>query len=331
LKINIIRNQKAVSNAVWAFAIVVLLIVSAFAFVEMFGMPNLTGGNANNNQWNPTPTKAPVAGMVNVDKPLKMNFANIYGGGALTGTTSAIQVYQQDGVTASGSALTIAASTTTSALSYSSGTHLVIAYHYSTTDYMFWSIIVPQMNQADAQSLTTNAIDLQGFNVPTLTDTLTHSNGTSISDGQQMNVTAAPTGSLTYAWFVSATNTGFLTSHDATYNTDNKAVVWCTVSGTGYTSVTLSGFDGKITRGTTDYYYKVIDPTSISMYKVGNNAVLPGTGSFNFGYTAIGYTGTGTTIQLYLDIYSDPSYMQNYGSYGPYSSTLAEQTVTAVV
>lgn len=326
----LIRNRKAASNGVWAFAIVITLIISVFAAVYMGIIPTGTQAPNNINPGN-NPTIAPASGMSNVDKPLKLNFANIYGGGALTGTTSAVQVYLADGVTKSGAALTIASSTTSTALAYPSGTHLVIGYTYSTTDYMFWNIVVPQMNTADAQSLTTNAINLQGFNVPTLTDALTHSNGTALTDGSQMNVTAASTGSLTYSWFVSAANTGFLTSHDAVYNTDNKAVVWCTVSGTGYTSVTLSGFDGKITRGTTDYYYKVIDPTVISMYKVGNNYIIPGTGSMTFGYTAVGYTGTGTTIQLYLDIYSDPTYMQNYGSYGPYSSTLAEQTITAVV
>jgi hypothetical protein len=321
-----IKDRHAKGNAVYALAIVIVLVIAGFGYLMFFNSPS-----GNNLIPGITPTQAPVSGMSNVDKPLKLNFANIYGGGALTGTTSVIQVYQQDGVTKSGAALTIASSTTTTALSYPSGTHLVIGYAYSTTDFMFWNVVVPQMNSADAQSLTTNAINLQGFNVPTLTDALTHSNGTALTDGTQMNVTAAPTGSLTYSWFVAATNTGFLTSHDAVYNTDNKAVVWCTVSGTGYTSVTLSGFDGKITRGTTDYYYKVIDPTVISMYKVGNNYVIPGTGSMTFGYTAVGYTGTGTTIQLYLDIYSDPTYMQNYGSYGPYSSTLAEQTITAVV
>lgn len=327
---NFIKNRHATSNGVWAFAIVIVLIVSVFAAVYMGIIPT---SSPQQNNVNPggNPTMAPVAGMSNVDKPLKLNFANIYGGGALTGTTSAVQVYLADGVTKSGAALTIASSTTSTALAYQSGTQLVVGYAYSTTDYMFWNIVVPQMNTADAQSLTANAINLQGFNSPTLTDALMHSNGTALTDGSQMNVTAAPTGSLTYSWFVAAANTGFLTSHDAIYNTDNKAVVWCTVSGTGYTSVTLSGFDGKITRGTTDYYYKVIDPTAISMYKVGNNYVVPGTGSMTFGYTAIGYTGSGTTIQLYLDIYSDPSYMQNYGSYGPYASQLAEQTVTAVV
>ena len=322
----LLKNKKGLTTIGGVVIIVAMLLIGGLAYAFLASTPK-----TNILLQGTTPTQAPVAGMSNVDKPLKLNFANIYGGGALTGTTSAVQVYLDDGVTKSGAALTIASSSTTTALAYPSGTQLVVGYAYSTTDYMFWNIVVPQMNSADAQSLTTNAINLQGFNSPTLTDALMHSNGTAITDGSQMNVTAAQTGSLTYSWFVAAANTGFLTSHDAIYNTYNKAVVWCTVSGTGYTSVTLSGFDGKITRGTTDYYYKVIDPTAVSMYKVGNNYVVPGTGSMTFGYTAIGYTGSGTTIQLYLDIYSDPSYMQNYGSYGPYSSTLAEQTVTAVV
>jgi hypothetical protein len=320
---HLISNRKAIGTVLG----VVMIMVIAFAcigtvlYANGHGWFNGTGtNNQNNNIFGGNPSQAPT-GDQSVNKPLKLVMTNIYGGGALTGTSSVVQVYLADGVTKTGSALSLSSSSCTTTLSYPSGTHLVVGYAYSTTDFMFWNVVVPTMSQADATSLTVNTISLQGFNSPAITESATHSNGTAITTTQVMNVTTSPTGSITNSWYVSAANTGFLTSHDAIYNTDNKAVFWTVVSGTGYTSITLSGFDGKITRGTTDYYYKVIDPQTISSYKVGNNYVLPGTGSFTFGYTAIGYTGSAATIQNYIELYSDPAYLQSYGTYGPYSSS----------
>ena len=143
----LLKNKKGLTTIGGVVIIVAMLLIGGLAYAFLASTPK-----TNILLQGTTPTQAPVAGMSNVDKPLKLNFANIYGGGALTGTTSAVQVYLDDGVTKSGAALTIASSSTTTALAYPSGTQLVVGYAYSTTDYMFWNIVVPQMNSADAQS-----------------------------------------------------------------------------------------------------------------------------------------------------------------------------------
>jgi len=324
-----VNEEMAKTSKNWMYAayliIGILVVGSYMGYINFTQNPAapVTPGQGITNPTNPPNT----SGMVSATKDLKIVMANGFSGAALTGTTNAVKIYSADGKTIL-ETCTLSSGSCTTANAYASGTSLVVYYFYSTTEFMFWNVVVPQMSQADAQSLTTNQISLKGFTVCTLTDTETHSNGTALTDGTVMNATTNPTGSITYSTFVVADNTGFIDSFDPVYGVHNQAVIWATVSGGSYTSVSLSGFDGKITKGTTDYYYKVIDPNSISKEKVGNNYVLSGSQSFTFSYTAIGYTGSTTVLQMYLYIYSDPAYLNSFGSYGPYASQLSEQTVT---
>ncbi len=135
---------------------------------------------------------------------------------------------------------------------------------------------------------------------------------------------------MTYSLFVSADNTGFQESQDPIYNIPEKAIVWVKFSGTNYENIAVTGFDGKITKGTADYYYKIITPTGITKYKVGNNYVLSGSAAISYTLDLSGYSGDAATMQIYAKVYSDQGYFNTYGSYGPSVVELAEQTVTLI-
>lgn len=57
---NLIRNQRATGNAIYAFGIVIILVIAAFAYLVYFNVPSQN----NVNPWNPAPapTQAPVSG-----------------------------------------------------------------------------------------------------------------------------------------------------------------------------------------------------------------------------------------------------------------------------
>jgi hypothetical protein len=192
---------------------------------------------------------------------------------------------------------------------------------------MWWQITVPQMASVDAEQASTIPIQLEAFSTNTYTDSLIHGNGTAITDGQQCNTTEYATSTLTYSWYGATDNCGFMTSHDPVYDIDLKAQIWVTLTGSGYETIQLTGFDGKRTAGSTDYYYKTITADELTKWKVGNNYVLSGAGSFTFGYSAAGYTTNSTTLQIYLEIYANEDYFAANVDYGPYDAAVAEQTV----
>ena len=100
--------------------------------------------------------------------------------------------------------------------------------------------------------------------------------------------------------------------------------------GTNYENVILTGFDGAYEKGSSMYYYHVLDPTEISKYKVGNNYVYDGAGDFTWTVDLTGYTGDAADMQIYLEVYSDPEYHKSFGSFGPEAVELAEQTVNLI-
>lgn len=272
------------------------------------------------------------ADLTSATKPLKVVLVDELAGGNPDGTI--MYVYDTNGKTKL-ETLTLSSGSATTANSYSSGRALVFQYYYDTTidAYKFWPVTVPQMTRADAESLTTNSLTLKTREAGAYTDSLITSSGITITDGLAFNVTGSSndTGTMTYSLYTTSDNTGYPSFHDTAYEVDLKPVVWATLSGTGYDTVSLSGFDGAFEKGSTMYYYKVISDDAISKYKVGNNYVLPGASSVSFSWNCVGYANTTTsnpTLQLYTEIYSSPTYMQQFGAYGPYPFAATEQTMT---
>ena len=282
--------------------------------------------------WFETPSPAPSpgptpGGSVDVTKPLKIVGVDELAGGNLDGTTSAIKIYDSDGKTLL-ETLSFSSGSCTSSASYSSGKTLWILYYYDTTidAYHYWQITVPQMSPADAQSLTSNTVTVKTREAGAYTDSLITSSGLTITDATYLNTTGSSngTGTMTYTFYTTSDNTGYSSFHDPIYNIDLKMIVWATISGTGYSSISLTGFDGAFEKGSTMYYYKVISDNDISKYKVGNDYIYPGSGSISFAWNAVGFSNSTTsvpTLYLYLKIYSNANYMQQFGSYGPYAFT----------
>jgi len=283
------------------------------------------------------PETTPPAGLLIVSKTLKFVFLDKFAGAAPSGTGG--YLYDSAGATQlEGASNAISSGAWTTSNSYASDTALLLKYVYDTSndDVYFYPFTVPRMSSQDAQSLSTNTITVKVFALPTLTDALYDSGGNTHADAGVWNKTtgAAPgvsTATATYSWYVSADNKGYMTSYDPQYKVQLKPVIWVTMSGTGYENCILLGFDGAYQKGTTMYYYHVLTDVELTKYKVGNDYLYAGSGSFSWTVNLAGYSGTAVTMQIYLYVYSDPVYHQQFGSYGPYAVQLAEQTQTLTV
>ncbi|MFA5365717.1 MAG: hypothetical protein WC325_11105, partial [Candidatus Bathyarchaeia archaeon] len=252
--------MKASEKKMAALAIFILLLGAAWYsgwLGDIFGsgVPTLPGPSGGTGQVaNPTDQQS-------VNKPLKIVGVDELAGGALDGTTSAITIYDSDGKTILETG-TFSSGTLTTGVSYQSGKVLWIKYYYDTTidAYKFWQVTVPTMTKADAESLTTNQITLKTREAGAYTDSLQTSTGTTITDGLDFNTTgsANDTGTMTYTFFTTTDNTGYPEFKDPIYNLDMKAVLWAEISGTGYSSISLTGFDGSFEQGSTMKYYKYI-------------------------------------------------------------------------
>lgn len=307
---------------------IVALAAIAILAAVMFGVITLPQiGDQSIIPTTPT-TPQTQAGMIPVTKQLKLNCVNEFGGGALVGTTDAIAIFDSDGQTAL-ETLTLASGTVTTANTYQSGKTLWIKYYNDATidAYNFWQVTVPQMTPQDAQALTINTITLKSREGAAYTQGLMTSMGNTLVNGSFIDTagTSNDTGTMTYSFYTTTDNTGYPEFFDPLYNIDMKPIVWAELKGVGYSTFTLTGFDGGFEKGTTMYYYKVINPDSISKYKVANSYVHEGSGAVTFGWNCIGYANQSktdvVTLNLSLKIYSNANYMQQYGSFGPYAET----------
>jgi len=317
----------ALKNEQW----IVIILVGLLAAGLYFGYITIPGTTIGPNPL-PGATNPPsTAGKVNVDKTVTFVVRDELAGSGVDGT--ALYVYAADGTTLL-ETCTLSSSKIATSITYPSGTQLWIKYYYDTTidSYKFWSVTVPQMNAADADSATTNQVTLSTREAGAYTDSLITSTGTTITDALAFNTTGSANDSSTwtYSWYTTTDNTGYPSFHDPLYNIEVGPVLWAVVSGTGYDTVNLNGWDGSFEKGSSMYYYHVLTQDQVSKQKVGNTYTLPGANSFSFGFNAIGYsnaTTSYTTVQLNLEMYSSPSYMQQFGAYGPYNFIGPEQTV----
>ena len=321
----------ALKNWEYAAILIGILFVAA-VYMGYININGITPPNAGPQVTAPDRITNP-AGQVTATKQLKVVVIDELAGGAVDGTTNAVVVYDSDGKTTL-ETLTLSSGAATTANSYPSGKQLVFKYYYDTTidSYKFWSVTVPTMSAADAESLTTNNVVLRTREAGVYTDSLITSAGTTITDGLEFNLTGTGNDTLTatYSMYETTDNCGYPSFHDTIYNVDLRPMIWATLSGGQYDQISLSGFDGSFAKGSTQYYYKYITDNDISKYKVGNDYVYPGANAFSFSWNAVGFantTTTETTLQLWFKVYSSADYMQQYGAYGPYSFTGSEQTV----
>jgi hypothetical protein len=216
---------------------------------------------------------------------------------------------------------------------------------------MWYEITVPRLASGDAQSLTTNPINLKDFTICTLTDDLKDSGGNTISDAGTFNKTAVTeTPTFTYSYYVASDNTGWMTSYDPIYGLDQNVVLYVKISGTNYEFVEMTGFDDVFEKGSALYGYKTLYAYSladdgdggalkvvreVTKWKIGNDyyedasgSTWDGSGTIRYGLDLTGYTGDVAVMQLYLYANSDADYFKSTGNYGPNKVELGEHTVT---
>ena len=269
------------------------------------------------------------AGTVPVNKQLDFALTDRYGGSALTSKTLLVH----DGTTHEQleSLTTGADGTINTGFSYPSGTRLDV-YYEDSNDKMWWDVVVPEMNEKDAEASTYNVIPLKAFAIGTYTsDSLNYANGTAIADTGNIYKSNTSTPHLTYKLANTGNdNTGLMSSHDPLYNMDFNVVFYMSFSGTGYESVLVYTFPNDYTLGTTHYVAQTIDPYKLTKHKVGWEYKSLGTNDISFWLDLSGIeTGDAVTMQIYVYAYSSVAWHQAHGgNYGYEAVQLAEHTVT---
>lgn len=298
---------------------IVLIVVLAGPNIGKIDLEGLFSGFGGPDQ---------VDAKVPVDKPLTLVLMNKYAGSVIASKT--IDIYDSDGFTKLETVTIGAGGTGDSALPYPSDKTLYFRYEDSN-DKMWWKVAVPRQNEQDAEALSKNTMKLDAFAIGTYTsDSLKHG-ATSINDAGNYNFTASGTTmSFTYSLAnTGADNTGLISSYDPVYDMKWCPVVYVTFSGTNYETVLVYGFDYDYTLGTTHYVATEIDDYALTIHKKGNDFLSKGTWEISFTLDGTGYSGSATTMQFYVYMYSDPSYAMNHGgAYGPEKVELAEHTVT---
>lgn len=244
-------------------------------------------------------------------------YAHIVRGGTVT-------IYESDGRTGIETVTISAAGSGTSKNYYVSDTEIVIEYSNSTYKALLRKhITVPRMYPADIDAVTVNPIPLDVFNcAQSITYNVITGKGNAIQDANKTTysynmTTEGSTGTLSVTWFVPTDNTAYLESYDEIDVLNWYAVLYMRVNGTNYEYVSLSGWDGQYAKGLKVYYYKILDPITITRYKVGNVYIHTGSGSFIISVDLSGYSGDAAAGALYMYGYTDPAYHNLKGSFGP--------------
>lgn len=254
----------------------------------------------------------------------KINFVCVdkYGGTAVTSAT--LKVYKEnqlmesittDGTTGIG----------TTGNSFESGTVLDVLLTKSN-DKRWYKVTVPKMSKNDIEALTNNPINLEFFSLDTsATLKVVDSLGNAYSSNDNLNFTTLGVTQVTISvsGYISADNKGYIASYDPLNGIRWDAICYGKLSGTNYELLSLSGWATSYPKGLAIWGAKTIPPEQVTKYKVGNTYVHDGVFSFSLTLTKGGYTGSATDLDFYLYAYSDSSYHNTYGSYGPDAVSMA--------
>ncbi len=264
-------------------------------------------------------------GLVPVTKPLKFSVNDPLKGQAIASAT--IKIYGPDKVLKE-TLTTASDGTVTSALPYASDS--VIQVQVSKSGYVtrWFTVTVPKMSKADAESLTTNYVPLQTVTLGAYTIKVTDQFGNSYASGGKLNFTAlgVTTCSITISIYNTADNTGYVTSNDFVNGINLNAVLQTSTPGS---AVTVTGAGQSVMRGTTSYWLTVLNDDGLTRQLVGNVYVKPGVTSvtITFGKGSLA-AGQSQTFTFALYAYFDPAYFAANGIGGPDATQLASFTLT---
>jgi hypothetical protein len=295
------------------FLIIVLGIALFYAWptiAQQFGIPGAV---------------APVeqANLVSVTKPLKIAVVDPIAGSAVASAT--VKVYE--GQTLKESLTTGSDGTVTTTLPYPSDAVLNI-YVVSGSSKIWKTVTVPKMSTQDAESLTTNYVSIETFTLGTYSIKITDQFGNTYASGGTLNFTTlgAETVSLTVTIYNSADNTGYISSFDPINNVNWQA--WL-VASTGGSSVTYTGAERNVQRGTTTYYLNHIADDGLIRQKVGNSYVKQGVTSVTITVGKGSLTaGSSQAFTYTLYGYFDADYFATNGIGSPDAASLATFSLT---
>lgn len=253
---------------------------------------------------------------VAVNRKLSFNCVDKFAGTSVTSAT--LKVFQDnqlfESITTDGTT-----GIATTGNNFESGTVLDVQL-VKGNDKAWYKITVPKMSKNDIDALTTNPIKLDFFSLDTsATLKIVDSLGNAYSTTDTLNFTTLGVSqiSIVVSGYISADSKGYIASYDPLNGIHWDGVCYGKLSGTNYELLSLSGWQSAYPKGLAIWGSKVIPPEQLTKYKVGNTYVHDGVFSFTLTLTKGGYTGGSADIDLYLYAYSDPSYHNTYGSYGP--------------
>jgi len=158
---------------------------------------------------------APTGGenLVSVNKPIKFALSDPLAGAAIASAN--VYIYGPDKVLKE-SLVTASDGTVTSALPYQSDSVIYVKVAKAGYVTRWFTVTVPKMNPADAQSLTSNFVPLQTYSLGTYTIKITDQFGNSYTSGGSLNFTAlgATTVSVTITIYNTRDNSGYVSSYD---------------------------------------------------------------------------------------------------------------------
>jgi hypothetical protein len=263
--------------------------------------------------------------LVAVNKPIRFALTDPLGGSAIGGAS--ILIYGPDRVLRE-SLTTDSTGIATSALPYQSDGQIYVKVARSGYVTRWIPVTVPRMGQADAQSLATNFVALQTYNLGTYTIKVTDQFGNSYSSGGVLNFTAlgANTVSVTVTIYNTEDNSGYVSSFDYLNNINLDAVLLAKTSGT---SVTVTGAGSSVARGTDTYWISVLSGDQLTRQLVGQQYVKPGVASVTvtFGRGSLAHGAT-QSFTFDLMVYFDQGYFAQNGVGGPDAASLASFTLT---
>jgi len=266
--------------------------------------------------------------LVSVNKPMKFALLDPLAGSAIP--NASIMLYGADNVMRE-SLETGSDGTVTSALPYESDTVLYAMIEESGYVTKWTTVTVPKMSAADAESLSSNFVSLQTYDLGTYTIKVTDQFGNSYDSLDTLNFTTlgASSVTLTITIYNTEDNSGYISSYDRLNAVDLDAVM---VTSTEGSDATVSGAGSGVTRGANSYWLSEVSPDGMTRQLVGSTYVKSGVTSMSItlGEGAIGANETQDFV-FGLYGYFDMGYFMQNGIGGPDALLLTSFTLTVTV
>jgi len=273
----------------------------------------------------PSVPEPPRDEYVDVNKPIQFALTDPLGGAAIPSAN--IYIYGSDRVLKE-TLVTDSTGIKTSALPYRSGEVIYVKVAKEGYVTRWFTIVVPKMTRVDAQSLTSNFIALQTYNLGTYTIKATDQFGNSYNSGGTLNFTTlgANTVSVTFSIYNTEDNSGYISSYDFLNGINLNAVL---LTSTGGSAVTVSGAGNSVVRGTTTYWITVLSDDGLTRQLVGQTYVKPGVTSVTITFNKGSLTaGSSQQFTFNVYIYFDQAYFAANGIGGPEAVSVASFTLT---